>query len=91
MRHYSSLRRKMTGLIAGGGIASAVIATAGFSWLDLNRFWENTNARIVSIASIVADQVEPAITLGDRKAAAGESAAAAGSGDQPLEEDEFPF
>ena len=57
-------------LIAGGGVVSALIAAAGFSWLDVNRFWQNTNAQIVAIASIVADQVEPAIVLGDRKAAA---------------------
>ncbi len=70
MKRYSSLRRKLMALIAGGGIVSALIAAAGFSWLDVNRFWQNTNARIVAIASIVADQVEPAIVLGDRKAAA---------------------
>jgi two-component system, sensor histidine kinase len=69
MKRYSSLRRKLMGLIAGGGIVSALIAAAGFSWLDVNRFWQNTNAQIVAIASIVADQVEPAIVLGDRKAA----------------------
>jgi two-component system, sensor histidine kinase len=70
MKRYSSLRRKLMALIAGGGIVSALIAAAGFSWLDVNRFWQNTNAQIVAIASIVADQVEPAIALGDRKAAA---------------------
>ncbi|MCX6629820.1 MAG: hypothetical protein NTW28_19555, partial [Candidatus Solibacter sp.] len=70
MKRYSSLRRKLTALIAGGGIVSALIAAAGFSWLDVNRFWESTNAQVVAIASIVADQVEPAIALGDRKAAA---------------------
>ena len=70
MKRYSSLRRKLMVLIAGGGIVSALIAAAGFSWLDVNRFWQNTNAQVVAIASIVADQVEPAIVLGDRKAAA---------------------
>ena len=70
MKPYSSLRRKLTGLIAGGGIVTALIATAGFSWLDVSRFWQNTNAQAEAIASIVADQVEPAIALGDRKAAA---------------------
>ena len=70
MKRYSSLRRKLMALIAGGGIVSALIAAAGFSWLDVNRFWQNTNAQVVAIASIVADQVEPAIALGDRKAAA---------------------
>jgi signal transduction histidine kinase len=70
MKRYFSLRRKLTALIAGGGIVSALIAAAGFSWLDVNRFWQSTNAQVVAIASIVADQVEPAIALGDRKAAA---------------------
>ncbi len=70
MKRYSSLRRKLMALIAGGGIVSALIAAAGFSWLDVNRFWQNTNAQVQAIASIVADQVEPAIALGDRKAAA---------------------
>ena len=45
MKRYSSLRRKLTALIAGGGIVSALIAAAGFSWLDVNRFWQNTNAQ----------------------------------------------
>jgi signal transduction histidine kinase/ActR/RegA family two-component response regulator len=70
MKRYSSLRRKLTGLIAGGGIVTALIAAAGFSWLDVHRFWESTNAEVFAISSIVADQVEPAIALGDRKAAA---------------------
>src|ERR1035437_6481791 len=70
MKRHSSLRRKLTVLFAGGGIVSALIAAAGFSWLDVNRFWQSTNAQIVAIASIVADQVEPAIALDDRKAAA---------------------
>ena len=70
MKRYSSVRRKLMALIAGGGIVSALIAAAGFSWLDVNRFWQSTNAQVVAIASIVADQVEPAIALGDRKAAA---------------------
>ncbi len=69
MRQYSSLRRKLIALFAGGGIVTALIATAGFSWLDVSRFWQNTNAQLEAIASIVADQVEPAIALGDRKAA----------------------
>ena len=70
MKPYASLRRKLTALIAGGGIVTALIATAGFSWLDVSRFWQNTNAQAEAIANIVSDQVEPAIALGDRKAAA---------------------
>ena len=70
MKRYSPLRRKLTALIAGGGIVSALIAAAGFSYLDVNRFWQSTNAKVMAIASIVADQAEPALALGDRKAAA---------------------
>ena len=70
MKRYSPLRRKLTALIAGGGIVSALIAAVGFSYLDVNRFWQSTNAKVMAIASIVADQAEPAIALGDRKAAA---------------------
>ena len=70
MRSYASIRRKLTFLIAGGGIVAALIAAAGFSWLDLNRFQQNTNALVAAIANIVAVQVEPSITLGDRKVAA---------------------
>ena len=70
MKRYASLRGKLTALIAGGGVVSALIAAAGFSWLDLHRFRENTNAQVVALANIVAGQVEPSITLGDRKVAA---------------------
>src|ERR1035438_7564881 len=70
MKRYSSLRRKLTALIAGGGIVTALIAAAGFSWLEVQRFRESTNAEVFAISSIVRDQVEPAIALGDRKAAA---------------------
>ena len=69
MKTYSSLRRRLTALIAGGGVVAAVIAAAGFSWLDFNRFRQNTNAQVTAIANIVAGQVEPALTLGDRKVA----------------------
>src|ERR1035441_9984944 len=69
MKRYSSLRRKLTALIAGGGIVTALIAAAGFSWLEVQRSRESTNAEVFAISSIVADQVEPAIALGDRKAA----------------------
>jgi signal transduction histidine kinase/AmiR/NasT family two-component response regulator len=70
MNRYSSLRAKLTILIAVGGVVVAVIATAGFSWLDLNRFEQQANSQITAIANIVAAQVEPSIPLGDRKVAA---------------------
>ncbi|HEY2015329.1 MAG TPA: ATP-binding protein, partial [Bryobacteraceae bacterium] len=69
MRQYSSIRWRLTALIAGGSLVAAIIAAAGFAWLDLERFWQSTSAQITAIGNIVADQVEPAITLGDRKAA----------------------
>jgi signal transduction histidine kinase/ActR/RegA family two-component response regulator len=69
MTGYTSLRHKLTALIAGGGVVAAVIAAAGFSWFDLNRYWEHTRAEVSAIASVVADQVGPAVTLGDLKAA----------------------
>jgi signal transduction histidine kinase len=55
--------------MAGGSVVAAVIAAAGFSWLDLDRFWQTTGAEVAAIGNIVADQVGPAITLSDRKAA----------------------
>jgi len=69
MREYSSLRWRLITLIAGGSVVAAVIAAAGFSWFDLKRFWQSTNAHVIAIANIVADQSGPAVTLGDRKAA----------------------
>ncbi|MGA2113472.1 MAG: ATP-binding protein [Bryobacteraceae bacterium] len=69
MKKYASLRWRLAALIAGGSAVSAVIAAAGFSWLDLHRFWDHTGAEVAAIGNIVADQVGPAITLSDRKAA----------------------
>ena len=69
MTRYTSLRGKLTALIAGGGVVAAVIAAVGFSWFDLNRYWERTRAEVYSIGSVVADQIGPAMAFGDRKAA----------------------
>src|SRR5438876_602684 len=65
MRKYASLRRKLTATISGGGVAAAMIAAAGFSWLDLNRCWRHVNAEVSAIANVIAGQVGPAITRGD--------------------------
>ena len=70
MTRYTSLRGKLTALIAGGGVVAAVIAAVGFSWFDLNRYWQHTRAEVSSIGSVVADQIGPAMTFGDLKAAA---------------------
>ena len=69
MTHSYSLRWKLTGLIVGGSVMTGIIAAAGFSWWDLKRFWERTSAEQSALATIVADQVGPALLLGDRKAA----------------------
>jgi signal transduction histidine kinase/CheY-like chemotaxis protein len=69
MTGYWSLRLKLTALIAGGAIVTSVIAAAGFSWMDLNLFWERTGAQVGAIANIVSGQVGAALSLGDRKAA----------------------
>jgi signal transduction histidine kinase/CheY-like chemotaxis protein len=70
MKRYTSLRWKLTWLIAGGSMVTAVIAAVGFSWVDLRRFWQHTNSEVAAIAAVVASQVAPAITLEDKPAAA---------------------
>jgi signal transduction histidine kinase/CheY-like chemotaxis protein len=69
MKTYTSLSRKLTVLIAGGAMVSALIAAVGFSWFNFNRYWQHTNAELTAISDVVADQVGPAITLGDLKSA----------------------
>ena len=69
MTRYVPLRWRLTGLIAGGSVVAAVIAAAGFTWFDLKRFWDSSNAQVAAIGNIVTDQAAPAIMLGDRKAA----------------------
>src|SRR5271155_1434471 len=69
MRIYNSLRWRLTALIAGGSVISAVIAAAGYAWVDLNRFWQHSYNEVQAVGNVVSDQVGPAITLGDRKAA----------------------
>jgi signal transduction histidine kinase/ActR/RegA family two-component response regulator len=70
VKRYSSLRWKLALMIAAGSIVTASIAAAGFSWVHLSASWESTNSEIAAIAGVVADQVAPAITLGDKPAAA---------------------
>ena len=69
MTQSSSLRRKLTTLIVSGSVLAAVLAAASFSWFDLHRFWQRTEAEVFAVGNIVADQVGPAITLRDRKSA----------------------
>jgi two-component system, sensor histidine kinase len=70
MTRYTSLRNKLTALIAGGGVVAAVVTAAGFSWFDLSRYAERTRIEVSAIGCVVADQVAPAMILGDLKAAA---------------------
>jgi two-component system, sensor histidine kinase len=69
MRRYTSLRWRLTALIAGSSVVSAVIAAAGYAYVDLRRFWEHSYAEVQAVGNVVSGQVGPAITLGDRKAA----------------------
>jgi signal transduction histidine kinase/CheY-like chemotaxis protein len=70
VKRYSSLQWRLTWLIVVGSAMAAAIAAAGFSWADLRRFWQHTNSEVTAIADIVSGQVAPAITFGDRQAAA---------------------
>ena len=70
MTQSSSLRRKLLGITAAGSVATALIATTAFTWWDLKRFWVLTEADVTALASVVGDQVGPAVTLEDAKAAA---------------------
>jgi signal transduction histidine kinase/ActR/RegA family two-component response regulator len=70
MTGYISLRWKAALLIGAGSMFTAGIAAAGFSWIQLESFWQHTNSEIAAIAAVVADQVAPAIILGDKPAAA---------------------
>ncbi|MEI9976467.1 MAG: CHASE sensor domain-containing protein [Ignavibacteriota bacterium] len=70
MKRYLSLRGKVALLIGAGSMFTAGIAAAGFSWVHLDSFWRHTNSEIKALAAVVADQVAPAITLGDKPAAA---------------------
>jgi signal transduction histidine kinase len=66
---YFSLRWKLIVLIAGGSVVASLIAAAGFTWIDMERFWRQTRSQVEAIGDIVADQAGPAIMLGDQKAA----------------------
>ncbi len=69
MTQSTSLRRKLISITAAGGLVTALIAAAAFSWWDLSRFWEWTASEVTALASVVGDQVGPALVLNDGKAA----------------------
>ena len=56
-------------MMVAGSVVTALVAAAGFSWLDVQRFRQQSSSQVSAIGKIVVDQVGPAITLGDRKAA----------------------
>ena len=70
MNQTSSLRRKLISITLVGSVLTALVAAAAFTWWDLSRFWEWTGAEVTALASVVGDQVGPAVVLNDRKAAA---------------------
>jgi two-component system, sensor histidine kinase len=69
MRRYTSLRWRLTALIACASVVTAVVAAAGYAYVDLNRFWQHSYSEVQAVGNVVSSQVGPAITLGDRKAA----------------------
>ena len=69
MTRRNSLRWKLTWLIAAGSAFTAILSAAGFTWLHLQRYRQHLEEEIAAIGAIVADQVGPAITLGDHNAA----------------------
>ncbi|MBZ5607998.1 MAG: response regulator [Acidobacteriia bacterium] len=70
MTQSTSLRRKLISIMSAGSVLTALIAAAAFTWWDLNRFWEWTASELTAMASVVGDQVGPAVVLKDPKAAA---------------------
>jgi two-component system, sensor histidine kinase len=56
-------------LMVGSSLVTALVAAAGFAFLDLHRFELQGKAQVSAIGKIVTGQVGPAISLGDRKAA----------------------
>ena len=69
MTRYTSLRHKLTSLMAAGGVVAAVIAAAAFSWFDLCRYWEQTRVEVCVIGRVVAGQVGSTMRAGDVTAA----------------------
>lgn len=70
MTQSSSLRRKLITITVTGSLLTAMIAAAAFTYWDLKRFWGQTGDEVTALASVVGDQVGPALVLNDAKAAA---------------------
>src|SRR5205823_14265584 len=71
MKTYTSLRWSLAARIVGGGVLAALIAAAGFTWFDLHRYWQRTDAEVSAIANVMAGDLGPAITRDDLESAAG--------------------
>jgi len=65
----TSLRRKLLTITSLGSLFTALVAGAAFTYWDLARFWEQTTGEVTALASVVGDQVGPAMLLHDNKAA----------------------
>jgi signal transduction histidine kinase len=65
----TSLRQKLLLITSLGSLFTAMIAGAAFTYWDLARFWEQTTGEVTALASVVGDQVGPAMLLHDKKAA----------------------
>ena len=59
----------MTALIVGGGMVSALFATAGFAGFGVRRFWERAASETATVGRILGDRAGSALVLGDRAAA----------------------
>ena len=65
-----SIRWRTTALIIGGSVVSAVLIAAGVAGFGVNRFWQATGAEVSVVGRLASYQAAPALTRGDREAAA---------------------
>ena len=69
MKLHASIRWKVTALIVGGGIVSAVFTAAGFAGYDMHQFWQRTSADAATIGNRVGVDAGQALLRGDRQTA----------------------
>ena len=70
MTGFSSLRQRLTALIAGGAIVTSLITAVGITYMDLNVGRQRTASQVAAIADIISVQAGAALARGDRAAAA---------------------
>ena len=70
MTGFSSLRQRLTALIAGAAIVTSLIAAVGFTYMDLNLGRQRSASQVAAIAGIISGQAGAALARGDRAAAA---------------------